>query len=62
MINPRCAICGSKPTWVRTKHWYLDLTKLEDRVRKYVEENTALPENAKQMSLGMLKEGLSQGP
>ncbi len=58
LINPRCAICGSKPIWVRTKHWYLDLTKLEDRVRKYVEENTALPENAKQMSLGMLKEGL----
>ncbi|MGC8606099.1 MAG: methionine--tRNA ligase [Vulcanisaeta sp.] len=58
LINPRCAICGSKPIWVRTAHWYLDLTRLEDRVKKYVEENTALPENAKQMSLGMLKEGL----
>ncbi len=58
LINPRCAICGSKPVWVKTRHWYLDLTKLEDRVRKYVEGNTALPENAKQMSLGMLKEGL----
>ncbi len=58
LINPRCAICGSKPTWVKTRHWYLDLTKLEDKVRKYVEENTTLPENARQMSLGMLKEGL----
>jgi len=58
LINPRCAICGSKPTWVKTKHWYLDLTKLEGKVREYVEDNTALPENARQMSLGMLKEGL----
>ncbi|WP_069807180.1 methionine--tRNA ligase [Vulcanisaeta thermophila] len=58
LINPRCAICGSKPTWVKTKHWYLDLTKLEDKVRDYVINNNALPENAKQMSLGILKEGL----
>ncbi|MFB6471012.1 MAG: methionine--tRNA ligase [Vulcanisaeta sp. AZ3] len=58
LINPRCAICGSKPIWIKTKHWYLDLTKLEDKVKKYVEENKALPENARQMSLAMLREGL----
>ncbi|ABL87524.1 methionyl-tRNA synthetase [Pyrobaculum islandicum DSM 4184] len=58
LIEPRCAICGSRPEWRITKHWYLDLRKLEDRIRKYVEENPHLPPNAKEMSLGMLKEGL----
>lgn len=58
LVEPRCAVCGSKPEWKVTKHWYLDLRKLEDRVRKYVEENPHLPPNAKEMSLGMIKEGL----
>ncbi|MEM0483911.1 MAG: methionine--tRNA ligase [Pyrobaculum sp.] len=58
LIEPKCAVCGSKPEWRITKHWYLDLRRLEDRIRKYVEENPHLPPNAKEMSLAMLKEGL----
>lgn len=58
LVEPRCVICGSKPRWETTRHWYLDLRKVEDRVKKYVEENRYLPQNAKEMSLGMLKEGL----
>lgn len=58
LINPRCAICGSTPEWRVTRHWYLDLRRLEDRIRKYIEGNNALPDNARQMSLSMLKEGL----
>ena len=58
LINPRCAICGSTPEWRVTRHWYLDLRRLEDRVRRYIEGNGALPDNARNMSLSMLKEGL----
>ncbi|AFA38925.1 methionyl-tRNA synthetase [Pyrobaculum oguniense TE7] len=58
LIEPRCAVCGSKPEWRVTRHWYLDLRRLEDRIRKYVEGNPHLPLNAKEMSLAMLKEGL----
>jgi len=58
LVEPRCAICGSKPEWRMTRHWYLDLRRLEDKIRRYVEENPHLPQNAKEMSLGMLKEGL----
>ncbi|WP_291999220.1 methionine--tRNA ligase [Caldivirga sp.] len=58
LINPKCAICGSTPEWRLTRHWYLDLRRLEDRIRSYIEGNNALPDNARQMSLGMLKEGL----
>jgi len=56
--DPRCAVCGASPQWRVTRHWYLDLSKVEDKVREYVERNEALPENARQMSLGMLREGL----
>ncbi len=49
---------GAKPEWRSTTHWYLDLRKLEDDVRRYVEGNNNLSPNAKQMSLAMLKEGL----
>ncbi len=58
LVGPRCAVCGSPPQWVTTRHWYLDLARLEDQIRRYVEENPYLPENAKQMSLSMIKEGL----
>lgn len=58
LIEPRCAVCGSKPEWRVTRHWYLDLRRLEDRIRKYVEGNPHLPLNAKEMSLAMLKEGM----
>jgi methionyl-tRNA synthetase len=56
--SPRCAICGATPEWRKTTHWYLDLRKLEEPVRKYVESNKYLPQNAREMSLGILREGL----
>ena len=58
LINPKCSICGSIPEWRKTKHWYLDLKKIEDDVRKYIESNDKLPENVKSMSLSILKQGL----
>ncbi len=58
LINPKCAICGSTPEWRVTKHWYLDLRKLEDKVREYIERNDKLPDNVKSMSLGVLQGGL----
>jgi len=27
LINPYCVICGSKPVFKRTKHWFFDLPK-----------------------------------
>jgi len=56
--NPRCAICGSPPEWRTTTHWYLDLPKLEEAVRKYIESNKNLPENVRSTSESILKTGL----
>lgn len=56
--SPRCAICGSTPEIKKTTHWFFDLPKFEDDLRKYVESNKQLPENARNFSLNLLKEGL----
>jgi len=58
LINPRCVICGNTPTIKKTKHWYLDLPKLQDRLTKLIEENKIIPPNARQMCLNMIEEGL----
>ncbi len=58
LINPRCVVCGGKPEVRRTKHWYFDLPKLADKLREYIENNPHLPDNARAMSLQMIKEGL----
>ncbi|TXT61731.1 MAG: Methionine--tRNA ligase [Promethearchaeota archaeon] len=58
--EPRCAICGNTPTIKRTKHWYLNLPKLEDKIREFIEKNTILPQNARNSSLNSIEEGLPE--
>lgn len=56
--SPQCAICGSIPEIKKTTHWFFDLPKFENDLRKYVKNNEQLPENARNFSLNLLKEGL----
>ncbi len=58
LIEPRCAICGSKPVIKTTKHWFFDLPKFEKKLLEYIEGNENLPDNARNMSLQMIREGL----
>ncbi len=58
LINPRCAICGTKPEIRRTKHWFFDLPKFTEMLREYIEKNEQLPDNARSMSLSMIEDGL----
>ena len=60
LVKPRCAICGDTPIIKKTNHWYLDLPKLQDQLRKLIEENKIIPSNAKQMCLNFIKEGLHE--
>ncbi len=62
LINPKCAICGETPQPKTTKHWYFDLPTVSDKIQKYIEENDRLPENAKNFSLGLIREGLKPRP
>ncbi len=60
LVKPRCAICGNTPIIKKTKHWYLDLPKLQDQLRKLIEENKTIPSNAKKMCLNLIAEGLHE--
>lgn len=58
LISPRCAICGSRPVLKETTHWFFDLRKLEEPVRRWLEENKNLWDNVRNYSLNWIKEGL----
>ncbi|MFX1572683.1 MAG: methionine--tRNA ligase [Promethearchaeota archaeon] len=60
LIKPRCAICGNTPIIKKTKHWYLDLPKLQNQLSKLIEENDIIPDNARQMCLNSIEEGLPE--
>ncbi len=58
--KPRCVICDNTPEIKKTKHWYLNFPKLQDRLRKLIEDNKIIPQNARQMCLNSIAEGLPE--
>ena len=58
LIDPRCAICGSRPVIRTTRHWFLDLPKLQEAVRAYVASNEHFSEPVRAFSLSFIEEGL----
>jgi methionyl-tRNA synthetase len=59
LIEPHCAICGTRPIKKTTKHWYFDLTRFESSLKGFINDNKRLPANARNFSLNWLKEGLT---
>lgn len=62
LIEPRCFLCGSKPVIKESRHWFFDLPKLSKKLEEYILNNPNLPDNAKNMSLQMISEGLRARP
>jgi methionyl-tRNA synthetase len=58
LIEPRCAICQSKPVVKQTKHWYFDLPKLSEQITNYLRGNQQLANSTRNFSLNFVKEGL----
>ncbi len=58
LIKPYCVLDHSTPVLRESQHWFFDLPKLTDQLKSYVEENPNFPENARNFSLGWIKEGL----
>lgn len=58
LIDPQCVFCGSKPEIRKTKHWYFDLPKLTEVLKKFIEEHPHFPDNVKAFCLNWIKEGL----
>ncbi len=58
LINPYCVLDHSTPIMKESASWFFDLPKLSDQLKKYVEENPNLPENARNFSLSWIRDGL----
>ena len=62
LLEPRCAICNATPITEKRKHWYFDLPKLTDKLLDYIDNNKNLPDNARNFTLNILKDGLKPRP
>jgi methionyl-tRNA synthetase len=58
LIHPKCKICGSVPCVKVDKHIFIDLKKLQPKVKKWIMGNKNLRDDIKNLSLGWIKEGL----
>jgi len=59
LINPECSICGSSPIIRKTRHFFLDLPRFEDRLLEFIEGRKAVwSTNAVNFSVSWIKEGL----
>jgi len=61
LINPRCKFCGNPPVVRSSKHMFLRLSALQDRLRAWLDDGvkeTYWRKNVLNFSLGMLNEGL----
>lgn len=60
LIEPNCAICGSEDIeFQSTRHWYIDLEKLQPRLKEYVDNHyDDWQDNVKRFTDQMLNDGL----
>jgi len=58
LIEPRCKICGQKPQWQETEHFFLKLSALENKIKQWIKKQKTWRPNAYQFSLNLFKQGL----
>jgi len=58
LINPKCIICGSKPTKKFSKHYFFKLSAMSDKLEKWLKENNNLQDEVKNFVFNWINEGL----
>jgi methionyl-tRNA synthetase len=61
--DPRCAACGSTPALQSTKHLYIDLPKIKDKLEAWIKTASAKgfwANNAVQMTQAWIRDGLRE--
>ncbi len=56
--KPRCKICGTQPTPVKTKHLFLDFSKLQGKLEEWIKSNKQWREQVTSLAMGWIHEGL----
>ncbi len=60
LINPRCKIDGSIPVWRDSKHLFLELGKLQNRLERWISSRKTWRKQVTSLAIGWLKEGLKK--
>lgn len=61
LINPKCKICGSKPEVSESYHYFIDLPKIEPKLREWLNDaSKEWSNNSSSLAKGFLHEGLIQ--
>lgn len=65
--EPQCKICLLKtpqkittPVKKKTRHWYMDFPKVQDKIKKFIDHNNIIPPNARTMCLFSIENGLPE--
>ncbi len=58
LIKPYCVLDHATPILKESLHWFFDLPKLSDQLKRYIDDNPNFPDNARNFSLGWIREGL----
>ncbi len=56
--KPKCKICGTEPKPKKTKHLFLDFSKLQSELETWIKSNTHWSEQVTSLALGWIHEGL----
>lgn len=56
--TPRCKICGERPEWRPSEHFFFRLSRFESQIKDLVEKGTDWRPNARNFTLRFLQEGL----
>ncbi|HLD41852.1 MAG TPA: methionine--tRNA ligase, partial [archaeon] len=56
--KPKCKICGTEPKPKKTKHLFLDFSKLQSQLETWIKSNTHWSDQVTSLALGWIREGL----
>lgn len=62
LTDPACKMCGSTPEKKVTRHWYLLLDQLQERLDRFIGARSHWKRNVLSFVNGLLKEGLKPRP
>jgi len=58
LLDSKCSFCDSTPSYKKSKHLFLAITKLKDELEEFIESHSTWRKNALEMSRRYIAEGL----
>jgi methionyl-tRNA synthetase len=58
LLNPACSVCGETPVFSETKHLFIAVTRLEDKLRAFIDAHPGWRKNTVAFSNRYVNEGL----